>query len=300
MDSALTLVAQGRPMKTVCRVLGVARSNVSIRATRPSGWTDRRRGRRPMEDTTLVEEIRREIADLNSYGYRRACALVNRGREASAERRVNPKRAYRVMREHGLLLQRHTGRPPDTRSHDGRIAVDRSNLRWCSDGFEIGCDNAERVRVAFALDCCDREVMSWVATTRGIEGAMVRDLMLEAVEGRFGQALPHTPIEWLSDNGSPYVARETRAFAYEIGLVPVTTAIRSPQSNGMAEALVKTFKRDYVAKMDRRDAYTVILQLDAAFSHYNEVHPHRALKMLSPKMFRRQQALLSSTECPEK
>jgi putative transposase len=253
-----------------------------------------------MEDTALVEEIRREIADLNSYGYRRACALVNRGREASAGRRVNPKRAYRVMREHGLLLQRHTGRPPDTRSHDGKIAVERSNLRWCSDGFEIACDNAERVRVAFALDCCDREVMSWVATTSGIEGAMVRDLMVEAVEGRFGQTLPNTPIEWLSDNGSCYVARDTRAFAYEIGLVPVTTAIRSPQSNGMAEALVKTFKRDYVAKMDRRDAYTVMLQLDAAFGHYNEVHPHSALKMLSPRMFRRKQAQLSNNECPEK
>ena len=31
------------------------------------------------------------------------------------------------------------------------------NCRWCSDGFEIGCDNGEKVRVAFALDCCDRE-----------------------------------------------------------------------------------------------------------------------------------------------
>ena len=33
------------------------------------------------------------------------------------------------------------------------------NTRWCSDGLEIGCDNGERVRVAFALDCCDREAM---------------------------------------------------------------------------------------------------------------------------------------------
>src|SRR5262245_33874690 len=33
-----------------------------------------------------------------------------------------------------------------------------------SDGFEIGCDNGERVRVAFALDCCDRETMSFLAT----------------------------------------------------------------------------------------------------------------------------------------
>jgi putative transposase len=30
--------------------------------------------------------------------------------------------------------------------------------------FEIGCDNGERVRVAFALDCCDREAMSFLAS----------------------------------------------------------------------------------------------------------------------------------------
>jgi putative transposase len=287
-------------MKTVCGVLGVARSNVCERATRGADWTDRRRGRRPIEDARLVDEIRFEIATLASYGYRRACALVNRRREATGGRRVNPKRAYRVMDEHGLLLQRYTGRPTDTRSHDGKIAVARSNMRWCSDGFEIACDNTERVRVAFALDCCDREVMSWVATTGGIGGAMVRDLMVEAVEARFGQALPSTPVEWLTDNGSPYVARDTRAFAHEIGLIPLTTALRSPQSNGMAEALVKTFKRDYVAKMDRRDACTVLLQLEPAFAHYNEVHPHSALKMLSPRMFRQKQTQLSNSVCPEK
>ena len=35
------------------------------------------------------------------------------------------------------------------------------------------------------------------------------------------------PIEWLSDNGSPYTAHKTRAFAGEIGLVPRTTPIES-------------------------------------------------------------------------
>ena len=87
--------------------------------------------------------------------------------------------------------------------------------------------------------------MSWVATTGGITGDMVRDLMVEAVEARFGTVPPAQPIEWLTDNGSPYIARDTRSFAREIGLEPLTTAIASPQSNGMAEAFVKTFKRDY-------------------------------------------------------
>ena len=66
------------------------------------------------------------------------------------------------MKVHGLLLDRHAG--GIERRHDGRIAVDERNRRWCSDGFEIGCDNGERVRVAFALDCCDREAMSFLAT----------------------------------------------------------------------------------------------------------------------------------------
>ena len=285
-------------MKTVSEVLGVARSNLHIRARRRADWTDRRRHRRPRADVELLAEIRAEIAALPSYGYRRAWSLVNRRRDGGGRRRVNHKRVYRVMREHQLLLQRHTGRPLDTRSHDGRIAVGESNRRWCSDGFEIACDNRERVRIAFALDCCDREALSWVATTAGISGAMVRDLMVEAVEARFGSTLPAQPVEWLTDNGSPYIARDTRSFARDIGLEPLTTAIQSPQSNGMAEAFVKTFKRDYADRMDRRDALTVLHQLDEAFEHYNEFHPHKALKML-PRMFRRRNPQLRSTGCPE-
>ena len=124
--------------------------------------------------------------------------------------------------------------------------------------------------------------------------------MVEAVETLFGGALPQQPIEWLTDNGSPYIARETRWFAREIGLEPLTTAICSPQSNGMAEAFVKTFKRDYVQRMDRSNALTVMRQLNAAFGHYNDFDPHSALKMLPPRMFRQRNAPLSVTACPEK
>ncbi|WP_175654173.1 hypothetical protein [Methylobacterium radiotolerans] len=42
------------------------------------------------------------------------------------------------------------------------------------------------MRVAFGLDCCDRKTMSYVATTAGITGEEVRDLMVAAVEHCFG------------------------------------------------------------------------------------------------------------------
>ena len=196
----------------------------------------------------------------------------------------NHKRVYRVMKVHGLLLDRHAGGVE--RRHDGRIAVDERNRRWCSDGFEIGCDNGEKVRVAFALDCCDREAMSFLATTGGIRGEDVRDLMVAAVEHRFGRInrLPVT-IEWLSDNGSCYIAGDTRSFARDIGLEPRTTPIESPQSNGMAEAFVRTIKRDYVRVSPCPDAQTVMHQLSSWIAHYNEVHPHKALGYRSPREF---------------
>src|SRR5262249_62044225 len=52
--------------------------------------------------------------------------------------------------------------------------------------------------VVLALDCGDREAMCFLATTGGIAGEDVRDLMVAAVEYRVNR-LPVT-IEWLSDN----------------------------------------------------------------------------------------------------
>jgi len=240
---ARALADAGRgAVKTIADALGVARSNLAAQAT---AAPHRRRGRPPQPDTELLTEIKQVIAGQPTYGYRRVHALIRRGRQQQGRAAVNVKRVYRIIKAHGLLLERHTGSDA-ARRHDGRGAVDRPDRRWCSDGFEIGCDNGERVRIAFTLDCCDREAISWVATTGGIDSGDIRDLMIDSVERRFGleNRLP-MPIEWLSDNGSPYTARETRRLGREIGLRPCTTPIESPQSNGMAETFVKTLKRDY-------------------------------------------------------
>ncbi len=100
---------------------------------------------------------------------------------------VNAKRVYRIMRVHGLLLQRRTMPARPERRHDGKVAVPNSNLRWCSDGFEFRCENGEPLRLTFALDYRDREAMNWVATSGGYSGDVVRDVMLAAVENRFDE-----------------------------------------------------------------------------------------------------------------
>ena len=171
------------------------------------------------------------------------------------------KHLKRQVRELQRLLARHSGKRPE-RAHEGCVITMSANMRWCSDEFEIACWNGQRMRVAFSLDCCDRELISYVATSGAVNAAMVRDLMVQSIEYRFGplEKAPH-PIEWLSDNGSCCTAHHTRQFAKDLGLICLTTPASSPQSNGMVEAFIKTFKRDYVYIHDRPDAKTVLSML---------------------------------------
>jgi putative transposase len=268
-------------VKPVANALDVSRSQLHERLR---GQSKPRTYYRKIEDAELLGPLRMLVDERPTYGYRRITALMNRERLKNGLPRLNHKRIYRLMKQNGLLLQRHTGKPPG-RAHDGQIVTIRPNLRWTSDGLEISCWNGEVVRAAFVLDTCDREAIAWCAGTGGISGEMIRDLMVESAERRFGEhALPH-PIQWLSDNGSCYRAHETIDFAIALGFVPCFTPVRSPQSNGMAESFVKTFKRDYVYVQDRPDAKTVLSQLSAWFEDYNESHPHKALRMKSPREF---------------
>lgn len=270
-------------MRAIAATLGVSRSNLIERHQRR--YFVRRR--RHVDDLEVTERIKRVVDARPSYGYLRAARVVSRGLVAEGGKPVNAKRVYRIMKAQRWLLARHTGK--STRTHDGVIITLRSNLRWCSDAFEIRCWSGERVQVAFSLDCCDREVMSYVATTAAITGEMIRDLMAESVERRFGAEAMRAPqaVEWLSDNGPPYTALETRDFGGKLGLLVCTTPAYSPESNGMAESFVKTFKRDYVYVNELRDAASVIRQLAAWFEDYNEVHPHKGLRMQSPREYRR-------------
>ncbi|MBM2924661.1 IS3 family transposase [Escherichia coli] len=300
VDSARALIARGWGVSLVSRCLRVSRAQLHVILRRTDDWKDGRRSRHS-DDTDVLLRIHHVIGELPTYGYRRVWALLRRQAELDGMPAINAKRVYRIMRQNALLLERKTAVPPSKRAHTGKVAVKESNQRWCSDGFEFRCDNGEKLGVTFALDCCDREALHWAVTTGGFDSETVQDVMLGAVERRFGSELPTSPVEWLTDNGSCYRANETRQFARMLGLEPKNTAVRSPESNGIAESFVKTIKRDYISIMPKPDGLTAAKNLAEAFEHYNEWHPHSALGYRSPREYLRQQASngLSDNRCLE-
>jgi putative transposase len=68
--------------------------------------------------------------------------------------------------------------------------------------------------------------------------------MVACVERRFGISKAAHPVEWLSDDGT----KDTLDTATALGLKFCFSPICSPESKGIAEAFVKTFKtRSYLA-----------------------------------------------------
>ena len=274
------------PLTVICEVLRIARRTAYyVARARPASRHHR------TADPMVLEQIRAVTNSRATYGYRRVWAMVNRTFRAG----YNRKRIRRVMQLHGLMLtprvHRRHGRP-----HLGRIQQPASNQRWCSDVFLLPCWSGEVISVAFAIDCHDREVLAYVASPRPLTGADIRTLMDRALWARFGEATLRAPhaIQWLSDNGPQYTATASVLYAHELGLVPITTPAYSPQSNGLAEAFVKTIKRDYVDGAELRDAETVLAQLGGWFDDYNTQAPHSALGMRSPADYRGEATLSSS------
>lgn len=103
--------------------------------------------------------------------------------------------------------------------------------------------------------------------------------------GEFAEKLPQS-IQWLSDQGPQYKAIETVAYGTAWGFDVCTTPAYSPESNGIAEAFVKLFKRDYVYANEIWTAESVLRRLPEWFDDYNRNHPHSGLQMKSPLEYR--------------
>lgn len=97
----------------------------------------------------------------------------------------NAKRVYRVMAQVTLLLPKAPRRRQSARTHEGRVAVSRSDLQWCSDGPKTKCASGQAVAGTFTKDCCEREVLVWRTWVGKVPGEQVREMLIEAVSNAY-------------------------------------------------------------------------------------------------------------------
>jgi len=178
--------------RRACRVIGVDRSSIRYRATKP-------------DDAGLRTRLRELAEQRRRFGYRRLHVLLRReGIE------VNRKRVQRLYIEERLHVRRRGGRKRALGTRAPMAVPDRPNARWSLDFVHDQMTDGRRFRVLVVVDDCTRECLALVPDTSitGVRVARELDVIV-------GQRV--RPAAIVSDNGTELTSTAILSWADERG-----------------------------------------------------------------------------------
>ena len=219
----------------------------------------------------------REVAQARvRWGYRRLWIMMTReGWE------VGKHRFYRVYCEEGLALRRKRPWRHATAVHreQRRPATARNDI-WSMDFVADELTDGRRFRALTMIDLFTRECLEIMAGRhlRGHDVAAVLERL------RFERGLPQRIY---CDNGSEFVSAVMDLWAYTNGVALDFSRRGKPTDNAAIESFNGRFREEclnvhWFASIEDAQA-----KIDAWRWDYNEHHPHRALKGLSPREYAR-------------
>ena len=246
--------------RQACRAIGVDRSSVRYRASRP-------------DDGVLRERLKVLAHERRRFGYRRLHVLLRREGHA-----VNRKRVQRLYREEKLTVRQRGGRKRaiGTRAPIG-VAL-RPNERWSLDFVSDQMTDGRRFRILAVVDDCTRECLALVADTSLSGLRVAREL--DAIVARRGR-----PIGIVSDNGTELTSNAILGWADRTRVRWHYIAPGKPQQNGFIESFNGRMRDEVLNETLFRSLTHARLVLTAWRCDYNEERPHSKLGWMTPSAY---------------
>ncbi len=263
--------------RTICRVLGVARSALYRHHPDPSAT------REVTADAEVIARIKELIEQHPTYGYRRIWARLRFG----DKRVINRKKVRRLMRQQGWMVRQRPAAPKPRVRRKKSVAT-RRNERWALDATHIDCGADGWGHLVAVIDCYDREIVGWEFALRGRANEAERALEMACL-ARFGTLRPGGDVPILrSDNGLIFQSRRFRDACRFYRLPQEFITPYTPEQNGLIERWFRSLKEECVWQHQFRsfaDARTAIGQW---ITWYNQERPHQALGYCSPRQYQEQ------------
>ena len=215
-------------------------------------------------------------AECHAHRARARAAPAEQRQEARAAHQAQEARWRALWAERHALLERR-------RDEDEIWRRERRRLR---EALAPMVSRRTWIAILVVTDNCTRQCLGLPLFVAGPK--ITSALVIAAL-----RALLPPDLQFLiSDRGTHFTARDFERFADEQGFVHVLVARHRPQSNGIAERFVRTFK-EWLAAHAWADADDLAPLLDAFLHEYN-ARPHQGLALpgLSPDEFARRIWLL--------
>jgi putative transposase len=264
----MLLLCDHYPMKTLCEVLGVARSSVYYSS-------------RPAEDRSLRDALIEVAGRWPTYGYRRLTKQLKR-----EGRVVNSKLVRKLMHELGIEGKAPERKPRTTDSGHAYprfpnlvedLEVTRPEQVWVADITYIRL-RKEFVYLAVLMDVFTRRIRGW-HLGRGLDQELTLVALRRALEGG-------CPEIHHSDQGVQYAATAYVELLTGSEVKVSMASVGVPEENGYAERLIRTIKEEEVALSEYEDFADAWRQLGRFLDDvYNTKRIHSSLGYLTPEEF---------------
>ncbi|OWP54692.1 MAG: hypothetical protein B2I18_05505 [Cuniculiplasma sp. C_DKE] len=228
-------------------------------------------------DPAIKEKVRYIASERTTYRYRRVWAVLrNSGTE------VNQKIVRKVLKDNNLNLPafKHRGR---TKARN-LFRPHGPDQLWQTDITYIPTESGMTYLMCIK-DCFTKEWQGY----RYSRSCMARDA-IRSVENAVLLAFNGSVPEGLvlrTDNGPQYISKEFRSAMKLLGIKLEYIQKHTPEDNGDIESFHNSIKTDYIWPNEFRNFNDASIEIEKAFTDYNECRPHSSIDYLPPREFRR-------------
>ena len=227
---------------------------------------------RPDHNAELREKLIALARQKPRYGYRRLCALLERGGS-----KASPQRVYRIYSAEHLAVRR-LKRKRLVRPAPETALLTRSNQEWAIDFVADGLATGRGLRMLTVVDSFTRECPA-IEVDTGLSSRRVTRA-LEWVMDQRGK-----PEVIRCDNGPEFTSRHFLAWCEEKGISLLHIQPGKPMQNGHVESFNGRFRDEclnhnwFTTLADARE------KIERWRMEYNEERPHSSLAYRTPAEF---------------
>jgi transposase InsO family protein len=248
--------------------------------------SNERRGKKPslatlkvdgslVSNETVIDTLISDVfsQEFNRYGYRLCTEDL---KEMGFV--INHKKTYRLMKEHGLLLDKITVERFPRQWVKWRKIIGAKPMEYlCMDIKYIHIHGAGRNAFLLAImDVATRYVLGWYLNF-GMKHTDVILCLHQSLQG-----IESKEIILRTDNGSQFIAHGLRKYCISRGIAQEFTHIATPEENAYIESLFSCVEREVVQSYEFSSIYHARDVFDRYFQFHNTKRRRHALGRKSP------------------
>lgn len=269
----------------ICRTLEISLSTVN-RRLRPVVKTVGDDNKNSVNAAKLLqdEDILRRCIEIRLkhpfWGYRRTWANI-RFRQGIA---ISRNRVCRIMREHGLLLDRKKTKP--ARPFRPKIKATMPNEIWGTDMSKFLIPGIGWISFVIVIDWFTKMILGMAIGRRGDTGLWLNALNKATIKAFPEDGVRGKNVKLISDNGSQPTSKRYMAECRHLEIEQIFTTYDNPKGNADTERMIRTVKEEAIWPYEHETIAESEIKLRETIEFYNTEYCHSSLSYMSPMEYK--------------